>query len=280
MDCLELLIQRAFLEDFVREDITSIACISESQLGVGKLVLKQDGVIAGLKFLPQIFQELDPNITSKLHVQEGVFCKKGTCLGAFKGSARALLSAERTALNLLQHLSGIATLTALCVERVKGTGCKILDTRKTLPGYRRLQKYAVQMGGGQNHRLHLADQILIKNNHLFFVPLADSIQLAKKRYPGQRIEVEIGAFEDLEIALELGANAILLDNMSAAEVKRCVEFVDRQTFLEASGGISLETLEEYAKTGVDAISIGALTHSAPALDIAFRIASEYATQNA
>jgi nicotinate-nucleotide pyrophosphorylase (carboxylating) len=212
-------------------------------------------------------------------VQEGTLCKKGTYLATFKGPAQALLSAERTALNLLQHLSGIATLTALCVEKVKGTRCKILDTRKTLPGYRQLQKYAVQMGGGQNHRIHLADQILIKNNHLFFTPLADSIRRAKERYPGQKIEVEIGRFEDLEIALASGANALLLDNMSPSEVKRCVEFVSGRAFLEASGGITLTTLQEYAQTGVDAISLGALTHSAPALDIAFRIRSEYDAHN-
>jgi nicotinate-nucleotide pyrophosphorylase (carboxylating) len=279
MDFLELLVQKAFLEDFVHEDITSVACIPEGQRGVGKLLLKQDGVIAGLKFLPQIFQRLDPHISSELHVQEGTLCKKGTYLATFKGPAQALLSAERTALNLLQHLSGIATLTALCVEKVKGTRCKILDTRKTLPGYRQLQKYAVQMGGGQNHRIHLADQILIKNNHLFFTPLADSIRRAKERYPGQKIEVEIGRFEDLEIALASGANALLLDNMSPSEVKRCVEFVSGRAFLEASGGITLTTLQEYAQTGVDAISLGALTHSAPALDIAFRIRSEYDAHN-
>ena len=265
------LIEKAFLEDCIDEDITTIASIPEELEAVGKLIVKSSGVIAGLKFIPQIFHARDPKVLAELHASDGDFCEKGACLGTFVGPARVLLSVERTALNLLQHLSGIATLTALCVEKTRGTHCKIFDTRKTLPGYRELQKYAVRIGGGTNHRKHLADQILIKNNHLFLVPLPESIRRTKECFPNQKIEIEVESMEDLTIALDLGVDAVLLDNMSVEKVRECVEFTKGRAFLEASGGSRLETIEEYAKTGVDGISIGALTHSARALDIAFRI---------
>jgi nicotinate-nucleotide pyrophosphorylase (carboxylating) len=265
----EGLIQQAFREDFAFEDITSLACIEPDRQAVGELVLKQEGVIAGLPFLPLIFQQRDPAILVELFACDGETHAKGTMLGRLVGPARSLLSAERTALNLLQHLSGIATLTARCVAKVQGTKCQILDTRKTLPGYRELQKYAVRMGGGTNHRHHLADRILIKNNHLALVPLSTCIERARSRFPGQFIEVEISS--PAEMALTRGADAILLDNMSPKEVRRCVEWNGGKIFLEASGGIGLEQVEEYAKTGVNGISMGALTHSAPALDLSFRI---------
>jgi len=258
MNFLTELLQFALEEDCVTEDVTSLACIPENDQAVGELVLKQDGVIAGLPFLGKIFR-------FEAFAKDGQACKKGMMLGRATGSARELLGKERTALNLLQHLSGIATLTARCVALAGG--CKILDTRKTLPGYRELQKYAVRCGGGTNHRMHLGERILIKNNHLALVK--DAIGKCK----GREFEVEVGSFEELQAALELGAKAVLLDNMSVKEVQRCVEFAKGKAFLEASGGITLEKIADYAKTGVDGISMGALTHSAPALDIAFRIRS-------
>ena len=202
----------------------------------------------------------------KLLAREGEKCRKGTVLAQIYGPARSVLSAERTALNFVQHLSGVATLTALCVEAARGTDCRILDTRKTLLGLRNLQKYAVRMGGGTNHRLHLADRILIKNTHLILAaresdaPLLFCIRSAKVKHPGVTVEVEIGA-----------PDAILLDNMTPGEVREAVRLNRKRAFLEASGGITLGTLAEYAATGVDGISIGALTHSAPAVDISLRI---------
>jgi len=270
------LIEQAFAEDFAFEDITSLACVAEDCFATGELILKQDGVIAGLKFIPLIFQQRDPRLTLDLFVRDGQFCPKGTLLGRMSGSAHSLLSAERTALNLLQHLSGIATLTARCVAKVAGTHCKILDTRKTLPGYRQLQKYAVRMGGGSNHRHHLADRILIKNNHLSLasrdgLQLIHCIERARARFPGRFVQVEVGSLEECIAALASGANAILLDNMSPETVRRCVELGEARAFLEASGGITIDRIAEYAATGVHGISMGALTHSAPALDISFRV---------
>lgn len=259
---IDELIKLSFEEDAVANDVTSLACIPAEQNGVGQIVLKQDGVIAGLSFLPKMF----PGCSTELLAADGERYQKGAVLARVTGSARMLLSAERTALNLLQHLSGIATLTAKCVA-LAGS-CKILDTRKTLLGYRDLQKYAVRCGGGTNHRSNLADKILIKNNHLALVGCLKTA-IARAKESGLKVEVEIGSFDDLPIAME--ADAILLDNMSPETIKRCVEHVNKRVFLEASGGITMDTLAAYAATGVDAISIGALTHSAPALDIAFRI---------
>ncbi|MBS0625752.1 MAG: carboxylating nicotinate-nucleotide diphosphorylase [Verrucomicrobia bacterium] len=274
---LEELIRRAFDEDSAYADATSIACISEGEVGLGRVVLKQNGCIAGLVFLPWIFELLDPRLKTHLYVREGTYSEKGTVLARIEGPARSLLAAERVALNFLQHLSGVATLTAKCLEQVKATKCKILDTRKTLLGLRSLQKYAVRVGGGTNHRLHLGDQILIKNNHLALAarshasPLSACLKLAKQKHPFGRIEVEIGSTSELETAIEAGADAILLDNMSVEEIAHCVRVNQNRVFLEASGGMTLETIKKYAETGVDAISIGALTHSAPALDISLRI---------
>lgn len=266
---IEALIRRAFAEDFVDRDITSIACIPEETYTQARLVVKQKGCIAGLRFVPWIFQMRDPQVRVQLLVRDGQMCEAGTVLAWIEGPARSLLSAERVALNFLQHLSGVATLTAQCVEKVQGTRCKILDTRKTWLGARDLQKYAVRMGGGTNHRSHLADQILIKNNHLVLTPLSECVRRAREQFPLHWIEVEIDRIEALKSAM--GADAILLDNMRPAEVRQCVEQVQGKVFLEASGGIRLENLADFAATGVDAVSIGALTHSAPALDISMRI---------
>ncbi len=274
---LERLVRQAFAEDFAHEDLTSRSCVGEEVWTRGHLLLKQDGCIAGLRFVPWIFQLHDPRIEVQTLAREGERCRKGTVLAQIYGPARSVLSAERTALNFVQHLSGVATLTALCVDAARGTGCRILDTRKTLLGLRNLQKYAVRMGGGTNHRLHLADRILIKNTHLILAaresdaPLLFCIRSAKVKHPGVTVEVEIGAPEQVLAALDAGADAILLDNMTPNEVREAVRLNRKRAFLEASGGITLGTLAEYAATGVDGISIGALTHSAPAVDISLRI---------
>lgn len=270
---LEELIQRAYGEDFAQDDLTSLALVEEQRWTKARVIAKEAGCIAGLKFLPLLFQIHDPRITCSLQIKEGSFCEPGAILACMEGPARSILSAERVVLNFLQHLCGVATLTAKCVALTKGTKCQILDTRKTLPGLRTLQKYAVRMGGGTNHRLHLADRILIKNNHLALTEesLSTCLRSARDRYPDQWIEVEISAPQQLAEAIEGGANAVLLDNMEPEEVQCCVEMGKAAVYLEASGGIHLGNLAAYARTGVDGISIGALTHSARALDLALRV---------
>jgi nicotinate-nucleotide pyrophosphorylase (carboxylating) len=268
---IQELIQRAFQEDFVYEDITSSACIDKDARAKAKILLKQEACIAALQFLPSLFQLYDPRIKTEVLIPEGTICKSGTILAFVEGPARSLLSAERVALNLLQHASGVATLTAKCVAKAKGTSCQILDTRKTILGLRLLQKYAVRMGGGTNHRMHLKDRILIKNNHLTLCKMKDCIRLAREKFPSEWIEVEVSSQEELQDAINAGVNACLLDNMSPEIVQSCVAFARKKVFLEASGGITLDNLTAYATTGVDGISIGALTHSAPAVDISMRI---------
>lgn len=268
---IDALILREFAEDFVHEDLTSIACVPGGLRARARVVLKQRGCVAGLKWIERIFQLRDLELKVEVLGEDGQMYDKGSVLAEVEGPAHSLLSAERVAVNFLQHLCGVATLTAKCVEKVKGTKCQILDTRKTILGLRSLQKYAVRMGGGTNHRLHLADQILIKNNHLALSDLVSCIRRAKIAYPKHRIEVEIDSPADFIPAVEAGADAILLDNMSPQQVRECVQCNQKKVYLEASGGITLETLSAYAATGVDGISIGALTHSAPALDISMRI---------
>ena len=269
-----MLIEQGFSEDCAFEDITTLACVEESRFAAGEFVLKQDAVLAGLPFLARIFHRRDPRTKTEVWARDGQFYLQGTVLGRVEGPAHALLAAEHTALNLLQHLSGIATQTARCVAEAKGTICQIFDTRKTLPGYRALQKYAVRMGGGLNHRQHLADQILIKNNHLSLMPagnVAAAIGRARECFPGKRIAVEVSSLAQLHEALKAGAHAILLEKMTPGEVRFCVEACGKRAFLEVSGDISMGQIAEYAQTGVDALSIGTLTHSAPAIDIALRI---------
>lgn len=268
---LQELAFKAFAEDFAFNDITSMGCIDPDLQARAHFVLKQDGCIAGLAFMPLVFQLRDPSLKVELFGSDGSSYPAGTILGKVEGSAQSLLSAERVALNLLQHLSGIATLTAKCVSLAAHTKCKILDTRKTVPGFRNLQKYAVRMGGGTNHRMHLADRILIKNNHLALAgSIATTIENARAKFPDQPIQIEVSSLDELKEALQFRPNAILLDNMTPREIKECVSLVKGEVFLEASGGIRLSNLKEYAETGVDAISMGALTHSAPALDISLR----------
>ncbi len=264
----EDLIRRAFKEDFAHRDITTLACIPVDTWAHAEIVLKKPGCLAGLAFVPRIFHLLDPLIQVHPLASDGEL-KEPSSLAKIEGPARSLLSAERVALNFLQHLCGIATLTARCVAETHGTSCQILDTRKTILGLRSLQKYAVRMGGGTNHRFHLSDRILIKNNHLALSP--DSIRKARLAHPQNWIEVEIGSIDQLKPALDAAADAILLDNMNPEEVRACVLLAQKKAYLEASGGITLENLRSYALTGIDGISMGALTHSAPALDISLRI---------
>ena len=279
------ILENALLEDRATRDATSYACIDAGQRGAGTLLAKQDCILAGLGCVPRIldvYAALDGavvshyEVTSHPEVFDGVRLHKGQQIAVIQHNARVILSCERVMLNLLQRLSGIATLTRRFVEAVHGTKARILDTRKTAPGMRVLDKYAVRCGGGQNHRLDLSDGVLIKNNH---IALAGSLRVAlekvhRNRRGTQPIEVEVRTLAELEEALSCGAEAILLDNMTPAEVTAAVERcskIERRIPLECSGGIKLENVREYAETGVDFISVGALTHSAPAVDLSLRI---------
>jgi nicotinate-nucleotide pyrophosphorylase (carboxylating) len=267
----------AFNEDRIHQDITSEACISDAKIARANFVLKQNAKVAGLRFLQWIYESFDPNLKCTLHVEEGAECAPGTILASIEGNARLILATERTALNLIQHASGIASLTAQYVKAVESLNCQILDTRKTLPGLRAIQKYAVVVGGGKNHRLHLEDRFLIKNNHLKLLretlahPVKEAIDRARKLHPSIPLEVEVENLSDFKEALDAKAEVIMLDNMPVPIVAEAVALAQGKAYLEASGGINLSNVREYAMTGVNGISIGSLTHSINAVDISLRL---------
>lgn len=279
------ILENALLEDRATRDATSYACIDPNQRATGTIIAKQDSILAGIGCVSRIldvYAALDGavvshyEVTSHPEIFDGVRLHSGQPVAVVRHNARVILSCERVILNFLQRLSGVATLTRQFVDAVSGTKARILDTRKTSPGLRALDKYAVRCGGGQNHRLDLSDGVLIKNNH---IALAGSLKTAlerahRNRRGTQTIEVEVRNLAELEDALSFGAEAILLDNMSVPDVKTAVERcskADRRLPLECSGGINLANVRAYAETGVDFISIGALTHSAPAVDMSLRI---------
>lgn len=264
-------VRQALTEDSAFNDITTIATVLSNRRARATLVARSPGVIAGVPFALAAFRLLDPKIVIRVDADDGARVDAGTSVMFISGHARALLSAERVALNYMQRLSGIASLTARYVDAIRGTRARILDTRKTTPGMRALEKYAVRAGGGMNHRNDLSDAILIKDNHI--ASLRGNVELAVQRVrkvapEGMRIEVECEKEEQVSEALDAGADIILLDNMTVAQLERCVAMAQGRALTEASGGISLASVREIAETGVDWISVGALTHSAPALDLA------------
>ncbi len=278
------------MEDKAAGDATTNLTIDPDLRATASILARQEMVVAGLGAVPrflEIFARLDPRpqahtrfeVVSHPEIFDGVRVHDGQVLAVIRHNARVLLSCERVILNLMQHLSGIATHTRQFVDAIHGTHARVLDTRKTVPGLRALEKYAVQCGGGTNHRLDLAAGILIKNNH---ISLGGGLRKAvtralENRQGGQRVQVEVRTPQELEEALACGAEAILLDNMTPAQVKKSVDRIKRETRTvptEASGGIVLENLRAYAETGVDFISVGALTHSAKAADISMRIVAE------
>lgn len=271
------IIELALNEDRSRHDITSQACVEERRHAKGELLLKQNARVAGLQFWPLICAAIDPTLSWETYAIDGEEYKDGTLLASVEGRALSILSGERTALNLLQHASGIAQLTSRYVDAVKGFSCDILDTRKTLPGLRAIQKYAVTAGGGKNHRFDLEERFLIKNNHLKILkettahPIIEAVLRARILQPEAKIEVEVETLDMLEEALKAKADLILLDNMSPSLVAEAVGIAQGKAYLEASGGITLDNVRAYAATGVNGISIGALTHSVPAVDISLRI---------
>lgn len=272
------LVRAALAEDVGSGDATTLAVIPATLQTTAAMVTRQDCVCAGLPVAEVLFEELDSGLAFEAVVAEGERCRAGQTLAVIRGSARAILTGERTALNFVQRLCGIATLTRRCVDALGDSRTRILDTRKTTPGLRFLEKYAVRMGGGQNHRFGLYDRIMIKDNHRELAKFAgpDSIRQAvaacRTAYPKLEVEVEADTLDDVSAAVAAGADYILLDNMSDEEMAQAVRLVGGRALLEASGGITVERLPRLARLHLDFISIGALTHSAPAVDIGLDIA--------
>jgi nicotinate-nucleotide pyrophosphorylase (carboxylating) len=265
------IVSAALLEDDTRHDITTAATVLSNRRARCRLVARQTGVIAGLALACEAFEQLDPAVTIRVEHDDGTRVDPGTSVMFLSGHARGLLSAERVALNFVQHLSGIATLTARYVEAITGTGAHILDTRKTTPLLRRLGKYAVRAGGGLNHRMDLSAAVLIKDNHLAAVDGDIGLAVTRARAVGPagiKVEVECDRLDQVRAAIDAGADVIMLDNMQLVELRQAVQLVDGHAVTEASGGVTLDTVRLIAQTGVDWISVGALTHSAPALDLA------------
>ena len=265
------LVARALAEDVGDGDVTTEATVPSGTRARALITQKAPGVVFGLEVAEQTFRALDPEATFERLVAEGQWRERGPVL-RIEGAARALLTAERTALNFLQRLSGVATLTARCVQAVAGTGAQVLDTRKTTPGLRALEKAAVAAGGGSNHRAGLYDAILIKENHEALAGgVGEAVRRAAAYAPELPLEVECRTIADVDEALAAGAERILLDNMSPATISAAVELVAGRAELEASGGISLGTVRAYAETGVDFISVGALTHGARSLHVSLEV---------
>jgi nicotinate-nucleotide pyrophosphorylase (carboxylating) len=264
-------VSRALAEDLGKGgDVTSAATIAADARFTAEMNARQRLVIAGIEIAAAFFRSLDPEVEIELLVSDGDTAEHGTTLMRLAGNARAMLAAERSALNTLQHLSGIASLTRRYVEAIAGTGTVLLDTRKTLPGLRVLEKYASRMGGAQNHRMRLDDGVLIKDNHVAVSGgVAEAVRRAKSANTGLQVQVEVDRIDQIEPALAAGADRLLLDNMDPAMLRAAVALVAKRVPLEASGGVTLETIRSLAETGVDFISVGRITQSAPAADIGF-----------
>jgi nicotinate-nucleotide pyrophosphorylase (carboxylating) len=267
---LERTVRAALDEDRAFDDVTTIATVLSDRREGARIVARTEGVIAGGPLAAAAFRLLDPAMEVHVGVEDGARAAAGEPVLSLRGNARAILSAERVALNFMQRLSGIATLTLAYVEAVRGTETRILDTRKTTPGLRKLEKYAVRAGGGMNHRMDLASAVLIKDNHLESVDGDVALAVRRARElaaPGTKVEVECDRLEQVDAALAAGADVIMLDNMTVVEMREAVRRVGRRAIVEASGGVRLDGVRAIADAGVDWISVGALTHSAPALDL-------------
>ena len=265
------MVRDALAEDAADSDITTIATIISGRRARCSIIARQAGVIAGIALAREAFKQRDERASVRAAVKDGQKVAAGTPVLFVTGHARALLSAERVALNYMQRLSGVATLTRQFVDAVKGTQAKILDTRKTTPGWRRLEKYAVRAGGGLNHRMDLGSAVLIKDNHIAAIggDVAVAVRRAREVAPAEtRVEVECDNIDQVKAAVDAGPDIIMLDNMSLARLRDAVSVINGRAVTEASGGVSLETVRSIAETGVDWISVGAITHSAKALDLA------------
>lgn len=269
------LVKKALEEDLQGgEDITSISTIAAGSTIIADYINRKPGVLAGLDMAQETLQQVGLSDIA-VYVKDGDFIEAGRKVMTVRGDARAILRAERTSLNFLGHLSGIATLTHTWVKKVEGTRCKVRDTRKTTPGYRELEKYAVRMGGGTNHRMSLSDAALIKDNHIAAAGgVREAFNRVREKFPNAPIEIEVDTLDQLREVLPLKPDVVLLDNMSPAQCVEAVKLSEGITKLEASGGISLENAAAYAASGVDYIAVGALTHSAPVLDIGLDLRAE------
>jgi nicotinate-nucleotide pyrophosphorylase (carboxylating) len=266
---IDAVITAALQEDMPCGDITSENVIAAESASQAVLLAKEEGVLAGIKVAERVFQMLDPGVSYSAHFSDGDAIASGDRLASIQGNSVSLLKGERTALNFLQRLSGIATLTRRYVLALNGTPTRLLDTRKTTPGLRRLEKYAVRMGGGQNHRLSLSDMVMLKDNHIRLVgSIKQAVSRARRRIDsGIRIEVETTSLEQVREAVESGADMIMLDNMSREEMREAVHWVGGRVPLEVSGNVDLSNIRKIAELGVDYVSVGRLTHSFESLDI-------------
>ena len=270
-------VDHALAEDWAWGDVTTQALIPADAEGKASFIAKSEGILAGIEVVHLVFARVDPYLEFRALLHDGDKLQRGTEIATVEGKVGSILRGERVALNFLQRLSGIATETSRYVEAVRGTKARIVDTRKTTPGLRFLEKYAVRAGGGQNHRVHLGDGILIKDNHLAALrarglDMKVAIDLARKNAPHTlKIEVEVTTVEEAGEAIEAGADIIMLDNMSVEEMRRAVKSIGGRVLVEASGGVTLDNVRSVAETGVDLISVGALTHSVKALDISLEL---------
>ena len=270
------LIDLAFAEDIGDGDHTTLCCIPDTAMGKSHLLIKEDGILAGVEVAKRVFARFDPTMQVEVLIGDGAHVKKGDIAMVVTGKVRSLLQTERLMLKIMQRMSGIATMTAKYVERLKGTKTHVLDTRKTTPGMRMLEKQAVKIGGGMNHRIGLFDMILLKDNHVDFAGgIANAInrchEYLKEKGLDLKIEIEVRNFDELKQAMDCGGiNRIMLDNFSVENTKKAVEMVAGKYETESSGGITFDTIRDYAECGVDFISVGALTHSVKGLDMSFK----------
>ena len=272
------LIDLAFAEDIGDGDHTTLCCIPADAMGESKLLIKEEGVFAGVDIAKEVFRRLDPTMEVEVYIEDGTHVKPGDIVMSVKGKIQSLLQTERLMLNILQRMSGIATMTNKYVERLKGTKTRVLDTRKTTPGMRMLEKQAVKIGGGTNHRIGLFDMILLKDNHIDFAggienAISRCHEYLKEKGKDLKIEIEVRDFAELQRVLDFGGvDRIMLDNFTPAETKKAVELIAGRYETESSGGITFDTIRDYAEQGVDFISVGALTHSVKGLDMSFKAA--------
>lgn len=271
-DILKDFIKRSFAEDIGTGDITTISTIPKGTQISGKFIAKESGILCGVEVAKAVFNYSDENIKLNFKFKDGDLVKKKDIIATIKGDAISVLTAERLALNMMQRMSGIATNTSEAVKEIKGTNAKIVDTRKTIPGLRVFEKYAVKVGGGSNHRFNLADGVLIKDNHIKAAgSITNAVRAAKKNVPHTlKIEVEVESIKQLQEAIGAGADIVMLDNMDNKTMTEAVKIADKKVILEASGNMGEKNLKDVAATGVDLISIGALTHSVKALDISLK----------
>lgn len=275
-ELIDRLIDLSFAEDIGDGDHTTLCCIPEEAMGKSHLLIKEDGILAGVEIAKEVFARFDPTMVVEVLINDGAKVHRGDIAMVVTGKVRSLLQTERLMLNIMQRMSGIATMTHRYVERIEGTGAHVLDTRKTTPGMRMLEKMAVKIGGGVNHRIGLFDMILLKDNHVDFAGgISNAINRChaylKERNLDLKIEIEVRNFDELNQVLECGGvNRIMLDNFTVADTKKAVELINHRYEVESSGNITLDTIRSYAEQGVDYVSVGALTHSVKGLDMSFK----------